>query len=126
MASWPFLDKGEGGVGEKKKRERPLGPGALLVHSDFSLKLRTLALWSSNPPGNLFAPFDSQELRHLGHGALAPSSAEVRSDILVSNLSKKPKSNLVLLISSNLVPKKENNQLFDLKQPCARGVPLGT
>ena len=55
-------DKGEGGeVGKKKKEKKtgPLGPGALLVHSDFSLKLRSLAFRTSNPPENLFAPDDS-------------------------------------------------------------------
>ena len=37
-------------------------------------------------------------------------------------------SNLVLLTSSNLVPCRGNKQpcAFDLKQPCARGVPLST
>ena len=76
-----------------RKREGPLGPGALLVHSDFSLKLRALALRSSNPPQNLFAPDDShflcvlwplaiQEFRPLGLCALASGSVEVRSDIL--------------------------------------------
>ena len=42
-----------------KKKTGPLGPGALSVHSDFSQKLRSLALQTSNPPENLFAPDDS-------------------------------------------------------------------
>ena len=50
------------GGGQKKKMRRTPGPGALLVHSDFSLKIRALALRSSNPPENLFAPDDSHFL----------------------------------------------------------------
>ena len=63
-----------------KKKTGPLGPGALLVHSDFSLKLRTLALRSSNPPENLFAL--TTHIFRVNSGLL-PSLATKNSDLLV-------------------------------------------
>ena len=120
-----FSPLGHGGRWRKRKREGPLGPGTLLVHSDFSLELRAAddshflcVLWP-------LAIACHQEFRSLGLCALASGSVEVRSDILGFIPPQETQvafprklvgsflffygqssflSNLVLLISSNLVP----------------------
>ena len=131
-------DKGEGGRWAKRKREGHLGPGTLLVHSDFSLKLRALALRSSNHPENLFAPDDShflcvlwplatachQEFRPLGLCALASGSVEVRSDILGFIPPQEtqvafPRKLVGSFLFSMIRPLSSEPCAFDFEQPCA-------
>ena len=126
-------DKSEGGRRAKRKTG-PLVPGALLVHSDFSLKLRSLALRTSNPPENLLAPDDShfqcvlrppaiachKNFRPLGLCALALKSARTS---LVSFLPKKLKWHshenlLALFLFSICVHFLEQPCAIELKQPC--------